>query len=562
VITVVASRGWEQWALHGFAVGYRPVSQASQAGTLVLAAVAILSLALASREGRRSSWPALRESAKRAYRGLSQRQQLALTAATAALVTVTGWLTWGQQVAGLYRRLGDGTQLALTAAAASVFYVAPSFLVYGAALALLFLLIYLRPFWGLSLIAFAMPFYVLPKPMLGYRFSPVELFTMVTLAATVLAWLSVPGALSRPWSRRGRLPRADYAVLAFTLVATLSLLFTERLDVASNEWRVVILEPALFYFMLRRAALSEREMWSVLDSFVLGGLVVALYGLGQYVIGEGLITAEAGLMRLRSFYGSPNNVGLYLGRVFPLLAAMALVGTAENGRRRGIYGLLMLPIGLAILLSFSKGALFLGIPAATVAILWRWRQNVGRSPWPWLAGFIAVAAAGILLAAQVPQLAGRLDLAGATGFFRVNLWRASLNMIADHPWFGVGLDNFLYAYRGRYIFDAAWREPNLSHPHNLLLDFGTRLGLFGLVSGGWMIWQLLTLLRRVTNGIDLAWTPLVVGLGGALADMLGHGFVDHAFFLVDLAFAFYLMLAAAVWLHQGADGRRQCASDP
>jgi hypothetical protein len=39
---------------------------------------------------------------------------------------------------------------------------------------------------------------------------------------------------------------------------------------------------------------------------------------------------------------------------------------------------------------------------------------------------------------------------------------------------------------------------------------------------------------------------VVVGFGGALVDMLAHGLVDHSFFLVDLAFAFYLMLGTAV----------------
>lgn len=554
-LVAVAARGWEQWALNGFAVGYQPDGRLYRFGTMAMVATAVLSVALAYREGRRGGWPALRTSAQRAYQRLTERQQLALTVVAAAMVAATGWLTWGQQVAGLYRRLGDGSQLALTAAAASIFYVAPSFIVYVAALALLFFLVYLRPFWGVALIAFAMPFYVLPKPMLGYRFSPVEVFTVLTLAATLLSWLSRPGPLSRLWSWRKHMLRADYAVLTFTLVATLSLLFTERLDVASNEWRVVILEPALFYVLLRGNSLSGREMWRILDSFVLGGVVVALYGLGQYVTGEGLITAEAGLMRLRSIYGSPNNVGLYLGRVFPVLAAMALVGSGENGSRRRVYALLTVPTGLALLLSFSKGALFLGLPAAMVTIVWIWSRKSGRNPWPWLGGLATLGVAGFLLAGQIPQLAGRLDVAGATGVFRVNLWRASLNMMADHPWFGVGLDNFLYEYRGRYIFDAAWQEPNLSHPHNLLLDFGTRVGVFGLAAGGWLFWQFLSLIRRAINKIDLGWTPMAVGLAGVAADMLGHGLVDHAFFLVDLAFAFYLMLAIAIWLNQDT-GRR------
>ena len=30
--------------------------------------------------------------------------------------------------------------------------------------------------------------------------------------------------------------------------------------------------------------------------------------------------------------------------------------------------------------------------------------------------------------------------------------------------------------------------------------------------------------------------------------MLIHGLVDHSFFLVDLAFAFYLMLGIVIWL--------------
>ena len=142
-------------------------------------------------------------------------------------------------------------------------------------------------------------------------------------------------------------------------------------------------------------------------------------------------------------------------------------------------------------------------------------------------------------------MAERLSLRGATGVFRVNLWKATLNMIADHPWFGVGLDNFLYAYRGRYILDAAWREPDLSHPHNILLDFGSRLGILGLAAGGWMIGSLANSFRHQLNQGMEYWMPISVGLAGALFHMLLHGLVDHSFFLVDLAFAFYFMMGLA-----------------
>ncbi len=568
-LEIVAARGWDQWALNGFSVGYRPPDAGYRWGMIGLGMTAVLTLLLALYSGKQADWGGL----GRRFRQLSDGMQIGTTAVAAAIAALTGWLTWGQQAAGLYRRLGDGGQLALTAAAASIFYVAPSFFIYAPALAVLFLLIYWRPAWGAALVALVIPFYVnhanalslLAKPLLGYRFSPAEMFTLVT-AAAVISRRTAHGAqrITHHASRithhvsRFTFHAADYAVLAFTLIAALSLFFTARLDVATNEFRIVILEPALFYLILRMARLTKREMWAVLDAFILGGVIVALYGLWQYGFDrDSLITAEGGLLRLRSIYGSPNNVALYLGRILPILAAVGLMGT-ENGQtswqngRRWLYAAAIIPTGLAVLLTFSKGGLALGLPAGLLFVFWQWQRENGRKTWPWLIGFGAMGAAAFLIAQQIPQLAGRLALRGATSDFRLNLWRASLNMFADHPWFGVGLDNFLYAYRGRYILDAAWQEPNLNHPHNIILDFATRLGILGLAAGGWMIWRLGRLLQKARAQVTAEWRPVVVGLGGALAAMLAHGLVDHSFFLADLAFTFYLMLGTAVWLTERA----------
>jgi O-antigen ligase len=582
-MTIVADRGWDQWALNGFSVVYRPPDASYRWGMVGLGLTAVLALLLAFSSTRQADWGTWGARLERAYGRLSDHTQLLLTALAGAIVALTGWLTWGSEAAGLYRRLGDAGQLALTAVTASIFYVAPSFYVYALALVALLLLIRLRPAWGLVLIAFCFPFYVpdVTKPIFSYRFSPVEVFTLVTLAAYLLKaipeWASRYSVVSSQYSanseeyalrtthyalRRPNLHTADYAALAFLLVATLSLFFTERLGVALTEWRVVIVEPLIFYFLLRAIRPSGREMWRLLDGFVLGGLLVAGLGLWQYGTGhEALITAEAGLMRLRSIYGSPNNVALYLGRILPLLLAVVWLGGPLHGRRRWLYGGMALPIGLAILLSFSRGGLLLAVPAGFLVIFWVWQrglslreQDNGHSPWPWLILFAIAGAIGLLIAQRIPALAGRLDLASATSFFRLNLWRASLNMIADNALTGVGLDNFLYAYRSRYIFDAAWQEPNLNHPHNIVLDFATRLGLLGLLAGGWLFWSLGRTLRRAHSHVSAEWQPVAVGLAGALAAILAHGLVDHSFFLIDLAYTFYLLLGTAVWLQNQYGG--------
>lgn len=553
-LEMIASGGWDQWALKGFSVGYRPDARPYVVTGIGLALISLLCIVGMWQSARKARLPETSDELAVRYNALSDRAQLLIVALTAGLVGLTGWMTWGQELAGAYRRLGDPGQIAATAAAATIFYITPTFFVYVVALAILFVLLVLRPAWGVALIAFSIPFYVapLPKEILGYRFSAVEIFTLVTFGAWLMRSM-LDAALE---ARRGRLrlrwpqfERSDYAVFAFVLVATISLAFTERLNVATNEWRVVILEPALFYLLLRATRLKSSELWVVLDAFVLSAIVIAGYGLWQYVTGQNIITAEAGLMRLRSIFGSPNNVALYLGRVLPLLVAMLLLGDApSNHRRRWLYGLAILPIGAAILLTFSRGALLLGIPVSMLVVFWLWQRANHRRTWPWAVAGLGLGAVSLAAAAQTPQLAGRFNLMGATGFLRLNLWRSTVNMIADHPLFGVGLDNFLYAYRGRYILDAAWQEPNLNHPHNIVLDVTSRLGLFGLLTFGWMVVAAARLLWQAINSVHHTWLPVAVGFAGSLAAMVAHGMVDHSFFLIDLAYVFYLTLGVAVWM--------------
>ena len=565
VMTVEAYRGWDQWALNGFSIGYAPDDTTTRATVAILLFGAAIVALAGIQDLRRVSWASTANSWSRRIERFDERSRLLLTFVAAALVTLTGWLTWGEQAAGIYRRLGDSGQLVLTAAAASLFYVTPAFFLYLLALLFLFFFVYARPAWGLALVALFIPFYVLPKPMGVYRFSPVEIFVLLTAAATSMGYARRLRRKLVATVRDGNHPRlffrrsmlhlrdniapADYAVGFFVVVATVSLLFTERLDVAQNEWRVVIIEPALLYVLLRMIRPRPREMWTIIDAFVLGGVIVAVYGLWQYALGQNVITVDGGLSRLRSIYGSPNNVALYLGRILPFLFALTLMGWAAP-RRRLLYGLALVPVGVALSLTLSKGALFLGVPAGLGLVFLLWLRDRKRALWPWIVGGGLLLVAVAVAAVRVPGIEARLDVQGATSILRLSLWQASLNMFADHPFFGVGLDNFLYAYRGRYILESGWEEPNLNHPHNIALDFATRLGIAGIIAGVWLFTVLLKNLWRLPARLNDEWRPVAIAVAGTVTQMLAHGLVDHSFFLVDLAYTFFLILGLVVWLRQ------------
>ncbi len=167
-------------------------------------------------------------------------------------------------------------------------------------------------------------------------------------------------------------------------------------------------------------------------------------------------------------------------------------------------------------------------------------------------GVLAVAAIGVL----VPM--GRL-VSAASVSQRGYLWRAALDMIRDHPLMGVGLDNFLYQYP-KYQLPQAWAEPNMSHPHNILLDFWTRVGILGVAAIVWLEWAFwregLRLYRKAGQAETRA---VVLGLMASMIDFLVHGLIDNSFFLVDLAFVFWLTygLMMAVAQQQTAESKQK-----
>jgi O-antigen ligase len=218
-----------------------------------------------------------------------------------------------------------------------------------------------------------------------------------------------------------------------------------------------------------------------------------------------------------------------LGRAWPFLLAGGL------DYRRWMW----LPagaVGLGLILTFSTGGWLGGIVGALVVLL-----VVGRRRLALKGGLVASGLLVVVFAlAIVGILPERLNPLRQTGGFRLDLWVSSLQMVRDHPLLGIGLDNFAYLYQQVYLQASAAAEPNLSHPHNWILNFWLSLGVLGVIAFCWLLMRFFRVARFSTGK---RW--LVAGALGAVADMLVHGFIDNSYFLVDLAFVFWLCLATA-----------------
>jgi len=137
-----------------------------------------------------------------------------------------------------------------------------------------------------------------------------------------------------------------------------------------------------------------------------------------------------------------------------------------------------------------------------------------------------VATALILLQFMGGAVSNRFDVSGLADEGRFAAYQSTLQMIADHPWFGTGLGTFVWAF-------SAYRSPEISMrgvwdiAHNTPLELASDLGLplAGAVYLGWLILFviLVTGIRKRRRDTIIPLAALLVGLIAVL-----HSCIDFS----------------------------------
>lgn len=540
-LRAVADRGWDRWILAGYAVSTGNLAAPYNRQIAIAWGTAIIALVAVMVTGWRMRWRDVFAPVNAVFKPLGYTTKLLLGLAASGLLLLGMFLTWGDGLPNLVKR--DGIVLIISVLTAGLIYIEPGLIITAVAAACLFFIIYNRVEVGLLLTIIWTPFFLFPVQLYLYAFPMAEVMVLLTFGA----WLTKQLV---NWARAHksdayttlsmRLSAIDWGVLAFVGVSVLSLSWTTYLDPALTELRVMVVEPALFYLMLRTTIRTERQTLWLIDALLLSVLAMSVIGLFMYITGQNVITAEADARRLAGVYGSPNNVALFLGRVIPFALAYALL---LRGQWRWQFGVGVLAITLpTFALTQSVGGLFVGLPAAiAVVILLVWRR---RAVLP-LIGLAIAGVGAFAFLSRFPRFGGVLDFTSGTNFRRLRVWQSGLQVIQDYPLTGLGLDQFLYAFRSHYIMPDAWQEPDLSHPHNFILDFWTRLGGLGVLAFLWLqvaFWHRIVHLYQ-QNRLTPPQNAMVIGAAGAMTNLLAHGLVDNSVFVNDLALVFVLLLA-------------------
>jgi O-antigen ligase len=188
-------------------------------------------------------------------------------------------------------------------------------------------------------------------------------------------------------------------------------------------------------------------------------------------------------------------------------------------------------VGLgALALTFDRAA-YLGVLVAALVILLRTRRRA-------LSLALAVLAA---LAALHPGVRGRFATAfsAASNADRLFIWSRALEIIRDHPVYGIGFANYPRVC-GDYYDRVDPRFFMRTWAHNLELSTLAEMGPLGLLA---LLWLLLAALRMVLRSAS----PFALGALAALAAWFTMAQVHDVLYDTKVMYALWFALAVAMW---------------
>jgi putative inorganic carbon (HCO3(-)) transporter len=422
--------------------------------------------------------------------------------------------------------------------------------------------------WSLLAMVFLVPLvmsdFTLPGVQGRLAFSDVQL---VKLSLIIILGLVALAAWTMDLLRNGGRVRhtpLDYLIAAWLVWVAVTTFTSVHWPTAllgaqgRYEGLVTFVTYALVYFVTLQFAGEPGRVFRLAQVLFWSSAIVAVYGLLQYA---GVVFLPTDLPwdeidRAFSTYGNPNMLGGLL--VFPVTVALGLALHERKIIWRLVYWAGFGLNGLALLVTFTRGAWIGGFVSLLLLGLIAWRQRAKMSRADLVpatvfgAAGVALAVRSLSSAADVTNVGRRIasifEFGSGSGQTRTEIWRAALDAIRDRPLFGWGSDTFGLVFSkfkpAEYVRDAGGASgPDNAHDYPLHLASGLGVVGFALFYAIW-IWAGIRSFRTVFTRTGDS-TRLLVGAFWAAA----AGYLLHLLFGISVpGCTFLLWMALAIVL--------------
>jgi len=347
-----------------------------------------------------------------------------------------------------------------------------------------------------------------------------------------------------------------FPLLGLVAISSVSTLHADNQMFAAFDLFALVF-MGLTYVYVSSDLRDKRDLRLVLVVFIVTGVAEAIIAIGQNLTGSSLgleifgarkfITGFVGLetlSRVTGTLGHPSSMAEYFDLVIPVSFAMLFYPMSRTLKVLLGLGVFTQVIGQAM--SYSRGGIFWTMIAIVAIIMFQFSRRLGVLRGAFVT--FAISAFIVLMVVVIPSpiQKGLFRTEAASAYGRVPLMKVASNVIQNHPFLGVGLNNYVQAAR-KYDYTpekltTSWNTA----VHNVYLFIAGEVGLFGLV---FFVYLLIKVLWHLLPAVRMA-DPLIsnfsLGIMSGLLALLMHWMTDLGSWPSINWFWFVLGLAVAL----------------
>lgn len=339
-------------------------------------------------------------------------------------------------------------------------------------------------------------------------------------------------------------------IFIYLFIATISTIFSSykqlSLDLLANLFVYVSV-----YFLVINNLRSERQTKRLIIIILVVSCTLGIYGLLQYfnILN---FTPRATELRISSTYYNSNHYAGYLAMITPIVVALSLFLPLNKFTIPLIFLSILLTANLA--LSYSYGAVGFGVGIIFLVVM-----KISLSSRKKLSMAIAVIilisfaslGAGLMLSKtpKIPEdtFSERYEHMVEFGIShtksRLYVFKNTIPVILDHPYFGAGLGTFIYTF-------PKHRPPDIRHfrnyAHNDYLEIATGMGLIGLIAYLFLIVKIFTNGFKGLKSIFNFNKAVIIGTLAGMLSILIHGFFDGNLTIIPANILYFYVLVGLI----------------
>jgi O-antigen ligase len=305
----------------------------------------------------------------------------------------------------------------------------------------------------------------------------------------------------------------DWFFFAYVLAEILSTIFSVHPEQSLLFSKRVLLIGVVYFFASMTETRGRAKVFIAL--FLGSAVIVAFIGVVKLIMADPETTQRLGIFQ---FYMTTSELMM----IAALLLVPFLVHPGTPRGFRWLSGIALLPVFISLYATVTRGA-YLAVAAGLLFIAFVRNKKL-------LVPFLVVVILMVLFAPPYvyDRLKSIVDIHHPENVSRLMLWKAGVNIFADHPILGVG-DIDLHELFLQYIPPG----PSITwgHEHNVLLQILVTLGAVGFVAVAAMFTRMFVVQWRIFRSVKDDWLAGSFALG-SLAVFMGfqmNGLTEWSF---------------------------------